>query len=40
MSTDWLTLMRRTVDFVLKMGFIFPGIHLIENLGVLDGHLL
>lgn len=39
MSTDWLPY-RRKVDFVLKMGFIFSGFHLIENLGVLDGNLL
>lgn len=38
-STDWLPY-RRKVDFVQKMGFIFSEIHHIENLGVLDGHLL
>lgn len=39
MSTDWLPY-RSKVDSVLKMGFIFSGIHLIENLGFLDGNLL
>lgn len=32
MLTDRLPC-RRKVDFILKMGFIFSGIHLMENLG-------
>jgi len=31
--------MKRKVDFVLKMGFVW-GIHLFENLWVLDEHFL